>query len=280
MAKIKPKIRNASAHANVDSAPKHEVPTAQWTFHAAAMYGIHRSAKDKNWAVILKRGRVVYSKAFSFGIHGGEEAALLLAQAWRDEVVKKYPPASRRKLAEKLRSDSKTGIPGVLCRLDARGEPIAWRAMTQLFPGQKVAKQFSVSRYGAAEAKRLAIAERQKQLRQMTGLQRVHPSEVTVRIAPPREPVPLPRRIDLAEIVRTPNPSGVVGVVLTKDAKGRPARWTAATHVGDKRVSESFSIKVHGDEQAKALAVAAREKHLKMRAESQRAKKPRTRKPR
>jgi hypothetical protein len=240
----------------------------------AAMYGITRAASGKGWKVGLKRDGVALDTQFSFGLHGGEEAALLRAQAWRDEMVKKHPPPPRRKLAERLISSNKTGIAGVSCKLDPNGEPMAWIAQTRIAHGQSARKFFSVKRYGAAEAKLLAIAERQKQLEQMTGLQRVHPSEAAIRKAPLRETGPLPERLDPAVMVRTTNSSGVVGVTLHKNANGQPVRWKVQTYIGDTRRVETFSIKVFGFEQAKALAIAVRQEHLEMRAQLQRVRKP------
>lgn len=241
----------------------------------AAMYGITRAASGKGWKVGLKRAGVALDTQFSFALHGGEEAALLCAQAWRDEMVKKHPPPSRRQLAERLISSNKSGIAGVSCQRDPKGKPTGWVAQTRIAGGGKSArKYFSAAQHGAAEAKLLAIAERQKQLEQMTGLQRVHPSEPAIRTAPLRETGPLPERLDPAVMVRTTNSSGVVGVTLHKNANGQPVRWKVQTFIGDTRRVETFSIKVFGFEGAKALAIAARQKHLEMRAQLQCMQKP------
>jgi len=155
-------------------------------FKSAAMYGITRTMGNRDgpgWIVALMRNGVRLSKPFPFSIFGGEEAALIRAEAWRDDVAKKHPPASRQQRATQLRSTNKTGIPGVTCLFGPDGEPRSWVARTQISPDKKLHAKFSIRRYGL-DAKLLAIAARQKQLQHLTGLAFVHPSETVVREAP------------------------------------------------------------------------------------------------
>jgi len=217
------------------------------------------------------RGRA-FVQDFLLHIYDGKEAALVRAQAWRDEMARKHPPASRQKLADKVRRNNKSGIPGVVCMFDPQGAPTGWIAQTYLGPGKHLSKYFGVTRYGATEAKLLAIAERQRQLQQMTGLRCVHPGEALVRTAPKRAPDSLPAPKARGTIFLSTNSSGIVGVSSERDKNGRPTRWIATTRLGSKQLSKSFSVLIHGDEQAKALAVAAREEQLQKRAELQRQK--------
>ena len=229
----------------------------------AAMYGIALNSRLTAWRVALKRAGALLSKTFCFSIHGSQEAALVYAQRWRDEMVKKHPPMTRRQRASTLRRNNKTGIVGVTCDVGADGQPVRWHARTYLGPGNVLTKAFSVRRWGA-EAKQQAIAERQKQLRQMAGLARVHPGEPLVRSLqsqplPPDLPVPIPK----GKVVRRNNKSGIAGVSRNQSYEGDPGRWIARTYAGDGRyLRKLFSVKVHGEKKAKALAIAERRKQL------------------
>jgi hypothetical protein len=232
-------------------------------FHHDAMYGISRVPRG-SWEVELKREGVVLSKTFSFRFHGGEETALLRAQAWRDEIVKKHPPMTRRARAEIVMSTSRTGIAGVNCKIGPDGQPQGWIARTRIEPGKTLHKIFSVRRYGA-QAKQLAIDERQRQLQQMQGHVNVHPSEALVRAAPKQTlPSGLPVPLTLRQIVRRTNRSGIPGVFFRRSHPTAPGIWVAATSIGvGKYLRRSFSVGKYGEEQAKALAIAEREKQLK-----------------
>lgn len=237
------------------------MPSAK--FKSAAMYGISRAIGHRDgpgWNVHLTRNGVHFSKPFPFSMYGGEEPALIRAQAWRDDIVKAHPPRTRVQIATQLKSNNTSGIPGVTCQLGRDGNVVGWIAGTTLSPGKKLTKYFSVGRHGAAQAKLLAIAERQRQLQQMTGLRAVHPAEATVRNAP-ATPIPphIPVPVGKAEILMRTNKSGVAGVHRF------PKHWGALTYYtvpgeGKKLVSKYFSVKTHGEEKAKALAIAERQK--------------------
>ncbi len=122
------------------------------------------------WKVKIWRNGTHVLKAFSFRKHGGQDAALMQAKAWRDEVVRNHPPMLRKERAEVLLSHNTSGIPGVRCLLDASGQPRLWIAETQLAPGERKKRVFNVRRYGEQQARAMAIAERQHQLAQVDGL--------------------------------------------------------------------------------------------------------------
>lgn len=196
-----------------------------------SMYGISRG--PRGWKVQLKRSGVTLFRQFGFKMHQGEMAALLRAQAWRDQMVKKHPPVSRRRRANVLRRNNKTGIPGVACQVDTDGNPIAWIAKTYLGPGEVANKYFSLRRFGP-EAKLLAIAERQAQLRRMPGLARPHPDEADLRRAPPRPlPADCPPPVAAREVVRRNNKSGIAGVAFRRRHPADSGRWTAVTRAPD-----------------------------------------------
>jgi len=230
------------------------------------MYGITRYQRGY-WKVALERNGVTLAKSFPFLVHGSEEAALLHAQAWRDEMVRKHPPMSRRQRAEIPMSTNTTGIPGVQCTLGPDGHPQAWTARTKIGPGQVLRKYFSVKRYGA-QAKPMAIAERKKQLQQMEGVVIVHPSEALVRTAPPRTvPLDCPAPLAVREVVRSNNKSGVAGVFFHRSYPTHPGEWMATTYVGNRKyLRKHFSVTEYGEPEAKALAIAERQKQLELAA--------------
>ena len=232
------------------------------------MYGITRGVRDC-WKAALRRNGAEFCKSFSFSIFGGEEAALMRAQAWRDEMVKTHPPASRSQRAQILRRNSTSGLTGVTCTLGPDGRPKAWSAKTHVSPDKTLNKYFSVGRYGS-DAKLLAIAEREKQLQQMVGLTTPHPAEAVLREAPLQPPPPdCPGSILRGELVRSTNRSGISGVQFQRAKGGAndPGRWVAQTYMGDgKAYFKSFSIRKYGEEKAKALAIAERRRQLELKS--------------
>ena len=130
-------------------------------------YGItiSRSKPSGNiwaWKVTISRpGGKVY-RDFSFIQHGGQDAALLAAQTYRDEIIRRYPPLTKRQLCTKLRSTNSSGVAGV--KRVQRSEGYAfWEAITCL-PGRTLTKKFSVNVYGEEGARQKAIETRQQQL--------------------------------------------------------------------------------------------------------------------
>jgi hypothetical protein len=247
-------------------------------YHAPALYGITRM--PNTWRVTLWRGGQRFLKSFAFSRYGGEAAARACAQAYRDEIVRDHLPPERSELAQKLRTTNKSGVSGVTFRLNAKGEIMSWHAITRVSADRLLTKSFGVGRYGAAQAECLAIAERAKQLEQMRGLRNVHPAEQGVR-ATAKEPNALkatasrslrslPEPIAVVEILRRNNSSGIPGVFCVKDADGQPRYWFAKTGgIGGKSKSEWFSVRTHGNEKARLLAIEARRTQLASKAQPQ-----------
>lgn len=238
---------------------------------SAEMYGISLSSKGTSWKVGITRQGIVFSKQFNFATHGGEKLALLRAQAWRNQIAKKNPPLARREVADQLRRNNTSGIPGIRCEKDSEGKPRRWHATTYLGPGQVATKCFAVSIWGAAQAKNLAILERRKQLARMTGKRRVHPAEASVRATPVGASA-LPTPITPAEVVRRHNRSGIAGVYLRRRGDGKPYLWVSRTRWRGHCLSKSFSVAEHGYLKAKALATKERQKQLVLKAKSRTVK--------
>jgi hypothetical protein len=75
-------------------------------------------------------------------------------------------PIAQREIA---RSTNKTGVPGVKYRQHSPAHQGSWVAVTRM-NGTTLHKTFAVKEHGYEAAKALAIAERQKQLKQVARL--------------------------------------------------------------------------------------------------------------
>lgn len=276
-------VTEASLEASQDRVVTQEAPQPSGEhdyYHSPAMYGLVRL--PAKWRVILSRRGQRFLKDFAFSRYGGETAALACAQAYRDEVVRSHLPPERRELAQKLRMSNRSGVAGVTYRFNTKGEIASWHAITRVSADCLLTKCFSVSRYGAAQAELLAIAERQKQLEQMSGLRQVHPAEESVRdrvgkkadaskASASRSRPKLPEPIPVAEILRRSNSSGTPGVSCVKGADGLPRYWLAKTGgVEGKSMSQSFSVKTHGNAKARLLAIEARRAQLERKMQIER----------
>ena len=97
-------------------------------------------------------------------------------------------------------------------------------------------------------------------------------------------PGPRTAKRSKSEITRRNNTSGVSGVHFKTPNPSHPGYWLAITYTtGKGSVSKAFSVKVHGAEMAKSLAIAERTNQLaeKLRAEEEAAAQPASqRKPR
>ncbi|WP_192871702.1 hypothetical protein [Variovorax sp. JS1663] len=99
------------------------------TSNPAEMYGIVRGP-GSHWIVALTRNGIHANRTFSFSKWGGHDAALASAQAWRDAFVRNHPQPTRQELATRLRSNNKSGIPGVIPVYGPDGEIRKWKAQT------------------------------------------------------------------------------------------------------------------------------------------------------
>lgn len=117
------------------------------------------------WTVGLVRQGKRYQKGFSFNVYGGEEAALLKAQQWRDEIAALHPAQTRLAKARFVRTNNTSGRPGVYRRSTVKYKNgrskryWLWQAIGVINPNQT--KSFLISRYGEDEAYRLAVLARE-----------------------------------------------------------------------------------------------------------------------
>jgi len=130
----------------------------------------HEASRTHAWRVTLQRCNDIIAKTFSDSIHGGKRKALKTAVEYRDELLRHYSPfAHAIWVRTRLRRNNTSGIPGV-ARYEERTNRNTgrtrefWLAFWVNEYGASRKRKFTVSRYGERHAKRLAIAERERQL--------------------------------------------------------------------------------------------------------------------
>lgn len=146
----------------------------------SVMYGISRIDDDiyytHAWRVSLCRYGKRYVKNFPDRKCGGKVKALELARRYRDELLIKLPPISRKEFCLVLRSNNNSGITGV-CKY-AKPYLLSdgtvrknwyWEASWPNDRGEGVSECFSVKEYGEEVARQMAIRARERGLHGVVG---------------------------------------------------------------------------------------------------------------
>jgi len=120
---------------------------------------------------LARRGKI-HSAFFTDKKHGGREPALAAAQAHYAKLRQKYGPSpklSRRWWAEIRRRKGSSHVVGVQQAVNRRGKKptVYWKATWSPEPHVVRRKWFSVKKYGARQAKKLAIKARRAGVRSM-----------------------------------------------------------------------------------------------------------------
>lgn len=120
---------------------------------------------------VARKGKI-HSAFFTDRKHGGKAAALVAAQQHRQQLLAKLglpQRMSRRDWAEIRRRKGSSNVVGVQKVISRRGkQPLTyWKATWSPEPKVVRRKWFSVKKYGAREAKRLAIQARQTGVKNM-----------------------------------------------------------------------------------------------------------------
>ena len=130
----------------------------------------HEASRTHAWRVTVQRHNDIAVKTFSDAIHGGKGKALKAAEAYRDELLRRYSAYVHAIwVRTRLRRNNTSGIPGV-GRYEEVDNPILGPPVSFGWsPGSTskatvVSASSSVSHYGERQAKRLAVAERERQL--------------------------------------------------------------------------------------------------------------------
>lgn len=144
------------------------------------IYGVTRvdneTSRTHGWLVTIQRRGTIFRKQFSDGVLGGKVKSLSAAKAWRDEIVAKYPPFSKREHAEIRKKNNKSGVVGV-CRYcasetsqkSAQEQRWFWVASWVLPDGRAKRVKFSVNKYGEEGAFKMAVKARRGAIKQMQG---------------------------------------------------------------------------------------------------------------
>jgi AP2 domain len=143
------------------------------------MYGITRVDHDRSrthaWRVTIQRQGKIHVGHFSDGVYGGKQKALAAARRFRDQLVAKHPPLSRREYCSILRRNNRSGLAGVSFHtevIDTERGPIErrfWIARLPLEPWRTKLAKFSVAKYGPEEAFRRAVKARKAALARLAG---------------------------------------------------------------------------------------------------------------
>ncbi len=143
-------------------------------------YGISRFDDDirntHGWRVSLRRYGKMLVENFPDKKYGDRKRALKLAQQYRDELLGKFPPISRREVCQVRRSNNKSGISGVCTyaksytlRDGTIRETRYWEASWPGDEGKNISISFSVSKYGEELARSMAIRARIRGLEEVEG---------------------------------------------------------------------------------------------------------------
>jgi hypothetical protein len=138
------------------------------------LYGItrvdHERSRTHAWRVTIQRQGKIHVGHFSDGVYGGKQRALAAAKRYRDELLTKHPPLSRREYCSILRRNNRSGLAGVSFHaevIETGHGPVErrfWIARLPLEPQRTKLAKFSVAKYGAEEAFRRAVKARQDAL--------------------------------------------------------------------------------------------------------------------
>jgi hypothetical protein len=122
------------------------------------------------WRVTLQRMNRIEMKSFSDGVFGGKRKALRAAIEYRDSLLAEHAVDKHRVwVRTRLRKNNTSGIPGV-ARYEVLANPNTgrraafWLAFWVDEHGASRKRKFCVTLRGERQAKRLAIAERERQL--------------------------------------------------------------------------------------------------------------------
>lgn len=135
--------------------------------------------KARAWWVRIYRGETCYQKSFADSKYGGCRSAELAARKWRDKTLEKLPKSRKANATgpqTRKRRNNRSGVPGVYrytkvnhtwsYKLDEwiKSEVEVWVA-SWYEDGKKRERCWSIRKYGARVAKRLASAHRLQRAR-------------------------------------------------------------------------------------------------------------------
>lgn len=123
------------------------------------------------WLARYTREGVTFNQLFTDSKFGGEDESFEAAKKWHEEIREIFPPMSRRDFMRQKKATNTSGYVGAFKTTKTVKKPNGleytydiWIATWIDDNGKKKSKQFSIQMYGDEEAKRLAIAYREKML--------------------------------------------------------------------------------------------------------------------
>jgi hypothetical protein len=136
----------------------------------------NETTRTHGWRVTFQRKGEIIVSLFSDSIYGGKQAALSAAVECRNTLVAQHSALAHQLwVRTRLRRNNTSGIPGVgryevIGNRNTGRRDVFWLASWINEHGASRKRKFSVSRYGERHAKRLAIAERERQLHRVCAI--------------------------------------------------------------------------------------------------------------
>ena len=141
----------------------------------------HEASHTHAWRTTLQRWNGITVKTFSDSVHSGKRNALKAALEYRNALLLQHSPFTHQVwVRSRLRRNNTSGIPGV-ARYEVVANPktgrlqVYWMAFWVNELGASRKRKFFISRYGERQAKRLAIAERTRQLNHVCAIKCAQP---------------------------------------------------------------------------------------------------------
>jgi hypothetical protein len=126
----------------------------------------HEASCTHCWRVTVQRRTHIHRRDFGDGPHGGRAQALDAAQAYRDHLIKTYPPLAMPEYCAILKKNNRSGISGLI-RVDRvernkgrQQRKLYWEAQWPIGHGRAQHKKFSILKYGEEGAYQRALAAR------------------------------------------------------------------------------------------------------------------------
>jgi hypothetical protein len=141
----------------------------------------HEASHTHAWRATLQRWNGITVKTFSDSVHNGKRNALKAALEYRNALLRQHSTFQHQMwVRTRLRKNNTSGIPGV-GRYEVVANPktgrrqIFWLASWANERGARRQRKFFISSYGERQAKRLAIAERTRQLNHVCAIKCAQP---------------------------------------------------------------------------------------------------------
>lgn len=130
----------------------------------------HEASRTYAWRTTLQRWKGITVKTFSDSVHHGKRNALKAALEYRNTLLLRHSPFKHHVwLRTRLRKNNTSGIPGVgryevVADSKTGRRQVFWLAFWVDESGVRRQRKYFISIYGERRAKRLAMAERKRQL--------------------------------------------------------------------------------------------------------------------